>query len=191
MSRLNGFANVRFCREDILKMGFKDNSFDHVFVCFVLEHLLMPEEALLEFKRILRPGGTITVIEGDHGSCFWYPQTEASMAVWHALIRAQKALGHDPLIGRRLHPLLDKTGYGIRYVEPRWVYTDGLKPELADGVVNKIIVPMVISARKQILEKQWVKEDEWRQGIHDLEKSSVLPGGSFFYTWFKAMATSK
>ena len=50
-------------------------SFDHVFVCFVLEHLTRPAEALIILRRLLRPGGTITVIEGDHGSTYFHPES--------------------------------------------------------------------------------------------------------------------
>ena len=49
-------------------MPFAPASFDHVFVCFVLEHLSRPAEALSSLKTVLKPGGSITVIEGDHGS---------------------------------------------------------------------------------------------------------------------------
>jgi ubiquinone/menaquinone biosynthesis C-methylase UbiE len=69
-----GIENVRFLQADIFSLPFKEESFDHVFVCFVLEHLQNPSEALKSLKKILKTGGTITVIEGDHGSCYFYPE---------------------------------------------------------------------------------------------------------------------
>jgi ubiquinone/menaquinone biosynthesis C-methylase UbiE len=39
-----GFSNVQFQRADIFKLNFKPKSFDHVFVCHVLEHLSRPEK---------------------------------------------------------------------------------------------------------------------------------------------------
>lgn len=57
------------CRQaDIFALPFESGSFDHVFVCFVLEHLSHPVEALAILGNVLRPGGSITVVEGDHGS---------------------------------------------------------------------------------------------------------------------------
>lgn len=50
-------------------------SFDHVFVCFLLEHLPRPVEALTRLRSTLKPGGTITVIEGDHGSTYFHPDS--------------------------------------------------------------------------------------------------------------------
>src|SRR3954462_15603652 len=50
-----------------------DEPFDHVFVCFVLEHLAEPRRALEHLRGLLTDDGTITVIEGDHGSAFFHP----------------------------------------------------------------------------------------------------------------------
>src|SRR5512133_4382856 len=41
-----GVKNVRFLQADVFSLPFEENSFDHIFVCFVLEHLQNPEEAL-------------------------------------------------------------------------------------------------------------------------------------------------
>ncbi len=73
-----GLTNVEFRQADIFALPFTTESFDHVFVCFVLEHVSRPAEALAGLKRLLRPGGTITVIEGDHGSSYFYPDSPAA-----------------------------------------------------------------------------------------------------------------
>ena len=39
----------------------------------VLEHLRDPPGALASLKAVLKPGGTITVIKGDHGSTYFHP----------------------------------------------------------------------------------------------------------------------
>ncbi len=41
-------ANVTFRQGDIYHLPYRADSFDHVFVCFVLEHLSDPLEALIE-----------------------------------------------------------------------------------------------------------------------------------------------
>jgi len=182
-----GLSNVRFQEADIMDLPFGEGSFDHVFVCFVIEHLGDPVGALAGLKRVLRPGGSITVIEGDHGSCFWHPETEESVQVWRSLITVQALLGHDPLIGRGLYPLLSDAGFEIKDVSPKWVYADAQNPVLMDGMVNKIIVPMVQTAREKALEMGIVDKSTWEKGIADLERSGMPPDGTFFYTWFKAV----
>jgi hypothetical protein len=111
-----------------------------------------------------------------------------SVEVWNALIKAQIDIGHDPLIGRRLYPLLKQSDYKIEDVSPRFVYADYLNPELLDGVVNSIIVPMVQSAKEQILNNSILDKSCWEKGTKELSDVGVDPEGTFFYTWFKALA---
>jgi ubiquinone/menaquinone biosynthesis C-methylase UbiE len=54
-----GLTNVEFRQADIFALPFNAESFHHVFVCFVLEHLSRPLEALAILTRMLRPRGTI------------------------------------------------------------------------------------------------------------------------------------
>lgn len=183
----SGFGNVTFCQDDITRLSFADERFDHVFVCFVLEHLDSPVAALRELKRVLKPGGTITLIEGDHGSCFWHPETPEAIAAWKGLITAQQNIGHDPNIGRRLTPLLREAGFTVQTCEPAWLYADRLQPALRDGMVNHIIVPMVQSAERQILNENLVPQKVYEQGIADLSRVDQIEEGTFFYTWFKAV----
>ncbi len=181
--------NVSFVVADIMNLPFPENNFDHIFVCFVLEHLSEPLEVLINLKRLLKPGGSITVIEGNHDACIWHPHTEASAKTWRAMIEAQKLLGHDPNIGLRLYPLLSHAGYKVEWVEPRFVYTDNNSPKLMDGVLNKIIVPMARTAKEKAIEHKLIDLPTWEQGISDLEKIALPPDSTFFYTWFKALGT--
>jgi SAM-dependent methyltransferase len=184
----DGFERVTFQQANIHSLDFADEAFDHIFICFVLEHLDDPVAALTELKRVLKPAGTITCIEGDHGSCFWHPETPESIDAWNGLITAQRAQGHRPNIGRTLTPLLTEAGFDVQSCEPAWLYADRLNPDLRDGMVNHIIVPMVQSAEKQILEEKLVPEDIYTKGIADLSRVDQIDEGTFFYTWFKAVA---
>ena len=56
-----GFSNVNFQQGNIFNLSYQTESFDHIFVCFVLEHLPNPIEALSTLKRYIKPGGTMTV----------------------------------------------------------------------------------------------------------------------------------
>ena len=73
-----GLKNVEVRQGDLFDLPFEPRSFDHVFVCFVLEHLAQPVDALVTLRHLLRPGGTITVIEGDHGSAYFHPDSDAA-----------------------------------------------------------------------------------------------------------------
>ena len=187
VARLEGIGNVIFKQADLYSLSCKPDSFDHVFVCFVLEHLPDPAFALKIFKQVLKPGGSITLIEGDHGSGFWTPETGKSRMVWKGLIDSQIELGHDPNIGRRVYPLLNDAGFVIRDVSPRWVYTDQSNPGLLNGVIHQIIAPMVYSAEKQVLDSAYMEKDDWDRGLNDIREVARHPKGTFFYSWFKGV----
>ena len=52
----NGLGNVVFERADLYHLPYGTSSFDHAFLCFVLEHLMDPRQVLAEIHRVVRPG---------------------------------------------------------------------------------------------------------------------------------------
>lgn len=184
--RKEGIGNVSFRQADIFSLPFEEASFDHVFLCFVLEHLREPVKALENLKKVLKPGGTITVVEGDHGSCYFHPEGKNALKAWNCLIEVQSHMGGDSLVGRKLYPLLQKAGFEEVKVEPRMVYVDSGKPELVDGFIRKTIIPMVEGVKEQALELGMMEEEEeaWKKGIAELHETAG-PEGTFCYTFFK------
>lgn len=182
-----GIGNVRFLQANIFSLPFEEASFDHLFVCFVLEHLQNPSEALRNLKKVLKPGGTITIIEGDHGSCYFYPEGEKALEAWNCLIRVQACMKGNSLIGRQLYPLLRESRFTEVKVEPRMVYVDSSKPNLVDGFILKTIIPMVEGVKEQALEMQMIEEKIWNKGIEELHETAK-PAGTFCYTFFKGKA---
>lgn len=182
-----GFTKVIFRHENILASTLEPGSFDHIFICFVLEHMERPEQALKQMITLLRAGGSITLIEGDHSSAEWSPETKASRTAWNGLVRSQQMLGHDPDIGKRLKAIMSETGVSQVQVDPRAVDPDQSDPVLLDGVVNQIITPMVFSAQKHVLAHALVDPHIWEQGLRDLSQVSGSPQGRFFYSWFKGV----
>lgn len=165
------------------------NGFDHVVVCFLLEHLSAPEDALVRARGLLKPGGTLTVIEGDHGSTAFHPDTPAARAVIDCQVRLQRAAGGDPDIGRRLYPLLTRAGLLDIDVTPRQVYVDGSRPELADGFVRRTFTAMVAGVRTPALAAGLLDEETFERGVTDLLRTSE-PDGVFSYTFYKGVAVA-
>jgi SAM-dependent methyltransferase len=180
-------GNVQFVQADIHNLQFPQDHFDHVFVCFVLEHLNDPVIALNKLKKVLKKGGTLTVIEGDHGSCVWSPQTDAARAMWEAMIKVQQHIGHDPLIGRRLYSLLVDAGFGEVEVVPKPAYVDSSNPLARHDALAKILVPMATTAREKALELGLLSEEVWDMGLAEFSAVGDADDGSLFYTWFKGV----
>jgi SAM-dependent methyltransferase len=180
-----GITNVTFQAGDIFHLPFAPKSFDHLFVCFVLEHLADPGRALATLRPFIRPGGTITVIEGDHGSAYFHPKSVAADTAIRCLIDLQREAGGNALIGRELYPLLVRAGYADVQVSPRQVYVDALRPELVEGFTRQTFTAMVEGIRDTVLDRGMMTPAEWEQGIADLTRTCE-PDGVFCYTFFKA-----
>ncbi|MFB9512823.1 methyltransferase domain-containing protein [Streptomyces purpureus] len=156
-------------------------------MCFVLEHLTDPALALRRLRRLLRPGGTLTVIEGDHGSALFHPDSAHAHAAIDCQVRLQAAGGGNALIGRELHSLLTGAGYRDISVRPRTVYADADRPALVEGFTRGTFIAMVNSVRDEALAAGLTTPADWARGITDLHRTAE-PGGTFSYTFFKAVA---
>ncbi|UCF32131.1 MAG: methyltransferase domain-containing protein [bacterium] len=186
-ARARGLRRVTFAVGDILDLPFPDHSFDHVFICFVLEHLQKPLSALASLRRVLRDGGTLTAIEGDHGSAYFHPDSSAARRSIQCLIEVQARKGGDALIGRKLYPILVEAGFQAPGVSPRMVYADAGRPDLAEGFTVKTFTAMVEGVREQALDMGLVDEETWKAGIDALHRTAE-GDGTFCYTFFKATA---
>jgi len=180
-------TNVAFRRADVYDLPFDEASFDHVFVCYLLEHVPDPDGALTALARVLKPGGTMTVIEGDHGSCRWHPETDAARRAWQCLIDVQAALGGDSLIGRRLYPLLAGAGLTDVRVSPRMVYGDHSRPAVVDAFWARTIIPMVHGVHDRAIEMGLIDAKTWTRGVRELHLPIDRTDGTFTYTFFNAV----
>ncbi len=182
-----GVHNVRFVQADLFRMPFGDACFDQAFVCFVLEHVPDPQGALHRVRRLLKPGGRLTVIEGDHGSAYFHPWSEEAWRTIAGLVEAQARAGGDALIGRRLYPLLSAAGFREVVVRPRVVYADASRPEWVEGFTRRTFIAMVEGARQRALDLGLLSAADWERGIAALKKTAEADG-TFNYTFFKATA---
>jgi SAM-dependent methyltransferase len=155
-----GVENVELVHGDIRSLDFAPGSFDHVFVCFVLEHLSEPSEMLRALVRLLRPGGTLTVIEGDHGSAYFHPDSDAARAV--------------------------SAGLEDVHVSPRMVYVDDSRPDLVEGFTRRTFTAMIEGVREQAVEAGLLDAEAFDRGIRDLRRTAE-GGGVFCYTFFKGV----
>lgn len=178
--------NVQVEQADLFDLPYARESFDHIFVCFVLEHLPHPVEALRTLQQYVRPGGTITVIEGDHGSTYFYPASAAAHRAIQCLVELQRRAGGNALIGRALYPLLCEAGYQAVHVSPRMVYVDASKPALVEGFTRRTFTAMIEGVRATALQAGLAEPHLFDQGIQDLYRTTEADG-VFCYTFFKAV----
>ena len=190
MANTMGLYNVIFRKADIFRLPFEDEYFDHIFICFVLEHLSGYALALAELTRVLKPNGTLMVIEGDHGSTYFHPDSREAHQAINCLVELQRDAGGDANIGRKLYPILEEAGLKQIKISPRLVYADESKPELVEGFTRNTFTAMIEGIRENVLKNGLMKEMEFDKGIDDLYRTSNK-GGVFCYTFFKGVGVKK
>jgi ubiquinone/menaquinone biosynthesis C-methylase UbiE len=185
-----GLTNVQFRQEDIFALPFAPASFDHVFICFLLEHLARPLDALRALQKVLKPGGTITAFEGDHGSTYFHPDNALAHRAIQCLVDLQRQGGGNANIGRELYPLLREAGYGAVHVSPRMVYVDASKPKLVDSFTRKTFAAMIDGVREPAVQAGMMSAQDFDAGIRALHRAAE-DDGVFCYTFFKAVALKR
>ncbi|HPG29555.1 MAG TPA: methyltransferase domain-containing protein [bacterium] len=177
--------NVIFKNADITDLNFKDNYFDYAAVCFVLEHLSNVDLFLRKLKKIIKNRGKIMVIEGDHGSTYFYPDSKFAAKTINCQIELQKQSGGNANIGRELFFILNRNYFQNVDVSPRMVYVDPDKPDLINGFTKNTFIAMIEGVKENAIKQKIITEKGWEKGIADLYKTA---GGVFCYTFFKAWA---
>ena len=106
-----GVTNVRFEAANVYALPYESGSFDVAHAHQVLQHLAAPVDALVEMRRVLRPGGLAAVRDADYATMTAWPRA-ASIDRWLAVYHAIAARnGVDPDAGRRLRGWMLEAGY--------------------------------------------------------------------------------
>jgi len=169
---------------DALALPFEDESFDHVWMMWFLEHVAHPPAALREARRVLVPGGRITAIEVDYSTCRAEPSTPAMEALFRAMVQGMAASGWSDA-GTRLPRWLTEAGF--REVDegerPFWWHDEDLASQAAYAA------DVMESALPVLAQLPVVAEDEVRAGLTDLRNLEAQPDARLGWVVHKSTAT--
>jgi ubiquinone/menaquinone biosynthesis C-methylase UbiE len=171
---------------DALALPFDDESFDHVWMMWFLEHLTDPPAALREARRVLVTGGAITAIEVDYGTCHAQPSTPAIEALFNAMVRGMAASGWSDA-GTRLPGWLREAGFSDidEGERPVWWQDDEL-PGQANYAAD-----VIESALGALVKLPRTREDELRAGLADLRALPGKPDAGLGWVIHKSTATKR
>jgi SAM-dependent methyltransferase len=150
---------------DALALPFEDESFDHVWMMWFLEHIAEPHAALRDARRVLVPGGAITAIEVDYATCRAEPSTAAMKALFRAMVQGMAAAGWSDA-GTRLPGWLGEAGFREIDEGERTFRWQG--EELAGQA--RYAADVMESALDALVRVSGSTEEELRQGLQDLRR---------------------
>jgi ubiquinone/menaquinone biosynthesis C-methylase UbiE len=161
---------------DALELPFGDESFDHVWMMWFLEHVGDPPAVLREARRVLVPGGAITAIEVDYATVRAEPSTPALEALFRATVEGMAASGWSDA-GTRLPGWLREAGF--RQVDEGerafWWQDEDLSGEA--------------NYAADVIESALAGEEDLRAGLADLRSLPGHPGAGLGWIVHKSTAT--
>ena len=168
---------------DALAVPFEDESFDHVWMMWFLEHVGNPVAVLREALRVLAPGGGITAIEVDYSTCRAEPSTAAIEALIRAMVHGMAASGWSDA-GTRLPGWLREAGF--REVDEGERTYWWQEEDLANQA--NYAADVIESALDALVQLPGVGEQELHEGLSDLRNLPSRDGAGLGWTLHKSTA---
>lgn len=136
-----GLKNVEFKVGSVYELPFLEHSFDVVFAHALFEHLGDPLAALVEIRRVLKPGGVAAVSSPDWSGNLMAPRDQEAQEFIEVYKRLQIRNGGNPYVGRELGRLMEEAGFSAVTVMAMYdCYEDiGLVVELLAGRLERAV----------------------------------------------------
>lgn len=110
-------STLGFVRGNAYAIPSDTATFDLAITRFVLQHLDDPAQACEELYRVVKPGGTVCIVDADDGLSLTYPEPSAAFTrLRHAFREVQRVNGGDREVGRKLSSYLARAGFEITSV---------------------------------------------------------------------------
>lgn len=125
LAAAHGVTNVTIETGNAYALRFADTSFDVAHAHQVLQHLSDPVAALVEMRRVVRPGGLVAVRDADYAAMTWFPadpRLDRWLSLYHLLARTT---GGEPDAGRRLRHWALQAGFAtVTCTASTWCFAD-------------------------------------------------------------------
>lgn len=168
-ARTAGLANVTLLSGEALSVPIEDGSVDGALSVQVLEYVPDVSDALLEVRRVLRPGGRVVLWDIDWSTLSWHATDPARM---QRVLTAWDAHLAHPSLPQQLAGLMKKAGFADVMVTPHAFVNTTISPDAYSAVLLDLIVEFVVAHDVSAAEAA-----AWRDDLLSLDAA-----GDYFFS---------
>jgi ubiquinone/menaquinone biosynthesis C-methylase UbiE len=181
-------GQVRLFQQNAQQLHMKDaGQYDSAFLCWFLEHLPKPLEALKRVRKQLKKGGKIYCSEVFNQTLFIEPYSPAYLRYWFEFNDYQWQIHGHPFIGAKLGHLLKEAGFVDIQTEIRPFHFDSREPEKR-AAFAEYFFQILLSAEKTLLAEGRVSPAQIQKMKAEVEICKKSKDAVFFYAFMRATA---
>ena len=162
-NRCADLSNVSFVKCDAMDLTVDDASADAVVCTQVLLYVHDVERTIMEFSRVLKPGGRVVIMETDWRSAVLHSIDEA---LTEKIIEAWDRAVPSPRLPARLGPLLRAAGFAS-------VQIDAIPIISTSAVMDEYAMSMMTQCAHAAREQGVITKSQGREWISSLEQLGV------------------
>lgn len=151
--------------------------FDVVSCARTLQWLAQPKEALLNMKRLVKPGGYVSILDFNHEKLAWTPEPPTAMRLFYdAFLKWRQDAGFDNAIADHLKELMQEIGFQNVRVEAQHEVTR--REDLDFAVVSRLWSEVAELRGPQLVKAGYITEEQRLQAITDYDSWIATTGES-------------
>lgn len=154
-----------------------DERFDLVTCARTLQWLANPKSALINMKRLLKPGGFLAILDFNHEKIHWEPEPPHTMKQFYAaFLKWRQDAGFDNAIADHLTELMEAVGLIDIRVEDQSELSKKLLPTFA--VDSRLWAEVAELRGPQLVESGYITDEQRLQAIVDYDTWIATVGES-------------
>ena len=169
---------------DASNLSFEDNSFDAIYICWVLEHVSNPQKIVDECYRVLKKGGVISISEVQNNNLHIVPNSSFILDYWSKYNTIQLELGGNPYVGVEIGNFIFNAGFNEIINLSRNFLLDNNYPTERETMVN-YWTNLLLSGFDELLKNNKVIASDRKKIKSELSKIKKN-NGVFHYSFIQA-----
>ena len=143
-----------------------DQKFDLITSARALQWMSNPKEALAKMKSLLRPGGTISILDYDHTGLEWNPEPPESMREFYSIfLKWRKDAGLNNQMAKDLKQIMSEVGLESVEVLNSDEFYERSRPDFD----FKVGIWSKVASSRQMVEEGYLKDELRLRAIDDYD----------------------